>query len=129
MAKTVGGDIPTWLKLDNAAKIYPPSRTRGWAAMFRLSVTLTEPIDPALLAAAQRTVLKRLPTFAYRLRRGLSGTTWSACRASRSFTGLGNPLVRMDLREERPLSVPGALPRPAASRWSSSTRSPTAPAR
>ena len=39
--KTVGGAVPAWLKLDNAAKIYPPARSHGWAPMFRLSVTLS----------------------------------------------------------------------------------------
>jgi NRPS condensation-like uncharacterized protein len=100
MAKTGGGDIPAWLKLDNAAKIYPPSRTRGWAAMFRLSVTLTEPIEPDLLAKAQRTVLKRFPTFAYRLRRGLFWYYLERMEGEPAVQqDVGNPLVRMDLRE------------------------------
>ena len=100
MAKTGGGDIPAWLKLDNAAKIYPASRTRGWAAMFRLSVTLTEPIDPTLLAKAQRTVLKRFPTFAYRLRRGLFWYYLERMEGEPELQqDVGNPLVRMDLRE------------------------------
>ncbi len=59
-----------WFKLDNAAKIYPPSKTRSWAALFRLSVTLTEDVDKDLLAEAQRHVLPRFPSFACRLRRG-----------------------------------------------------------
>ena len=40
--------VATWLKLDNAAKIYPPNTTRRWQSMFRLSVTLTEDVDPDL---------------------------------------------------------------------------------
>ena len=63
--------MPTWLKLDNAAKIYPPSATRRWQSMFRLSVTLTEPVDPDMLALAQERALKRCPSFAVRLRHGL----------------------------------------------------------
>lgn len=62
---------PGWLKLDNAAKIYPPSASRRWQSMFRLSVTLTEDVDPALLARAQERTLARMPSFACRLRRGL----------------------------------------------------------
>ena len=100
MAKTGGGDIPAWLKLDNAAKIYPPSRTRGWAAMFRLSVTLTEPIDPIALAKAQRTVLKRFPTFSCRLRRGMFWYYLERMEGEPELQrDVGNPLVRMDLRE------------------------------
>jgi hypothetical protein len=29
-----------WLKLDNAAKIYPAAKRRNWKALFRLSATL-----------------------------------------------------------------------------------------
>ena len=31
--------VPDWLKLDNAAKIYPAARTKGWMPMFRGSIT------------------------------------------------------------------------------------------
>jgi NRPS condensation-like uncharacterized protein len=100
MPKTGSGDIPAWLKLDNAAKIYPPSRTRGWAAMFRLSVTLTEPVDPVVLAQAQRAVLKRFPAFAVRLRRGLFWYYLERMEGAPLLQqDVGNPLVRMDLRE------------------------------
>ena len=40
--------VPAWLSLDNAAKIYPAARTKGWMPLFRVSVTLTEEIDQAL---------------------------------------------------------------------------------
>ena len=100
MAKTAGGNVPAWLKLDNAAKIYPPSRTRGWAAMFRLSVTLTENIDPAILAKAQRAALRRFPTFAFRLRRGFFWYYLERMQGEPEIQrDVGNPLVRMDLRE------------------------------
>ncbi|NLD52093.1 MAG: hypothetical protein GX650_04275, partial [Clostridiales bacterium] len=62
---------PTWLKLDNAAKIYPATRSSRWMAVFRLSVTLGEEIDRALLQQALVSTLKRIPSFGYRLRRGL----------------------------------------------------------
>lgn len=100
MAKTAGGNVPAWLKLDNAAKIYPPSRTRGWAAMFRLSVTLKENIDPAILAKAQRAALRRFPTFAFRLRRGFFWYYLERMQGEPEIQrDVGNPLVRMDLRE------------------------------
>lgn len=63
--------MKAWYKLDNAAKIYPPTQTADWAAMFRVSVTLTEPVDPALLIQAQENALKRFPSFACGLRKGL----------------------------------------------------------
>jgi hypothetical protein len=60
-----------WFKLDNAAQIYPPTQTRNWAFMFRLSVSLTEQIDPDILNEAHKNILKRMPSFACRLRKGL----------------------------------------------------------
>ncbi|NLD58278.1 MAG: hypothetical protein GX647_01285 [Clostridiales bacterium] len=98
--KTVGGAVPAWLKLDNAAKIYPPARSHGWAPMFRLSVTLAEPVDPEALARAHRTVLRRFPTFGYRLRRGLFWYYLERMNGQPELQqDVGNPLVRMDLRE------------------------------
>ena len=63
--------VPRWLRLDNAAKIYPAARSDSWMAVFRLSVTLAEPIDEGLLQQALERTLKRVPMFGYRLRRGL----------------------------------------------------------
>ncbi|MBR0138360.1 MAG: hypothetical protein IJM15_08105 [Erysipelotrichaceae bacterium] len=63
--------MKTWFKLDNAAKIYPPMITRHWSPMFRLSADLTEDIDPDILAQAQIKALKRFPTFATTLKKGL----------------------------------------------------------
>jgi len=98
--KAVRGAVPTWLKLDNAAKIYPPARSHGWAPMFRLSVTLAEPVDPEALARAHRTVLRRLPTFGYRLRRGLFWYYLERINGQSELQqDVANPLVRMDLRE------------------------------
>ena len=61
---------PDWLRLDNAAKIYPASFSDPAPAGFRLSVTLKEPIRAALLADALRTVLRRCPYYQVHLRRG-----------------------------------------------------------
>ncbi len=60
-----------WYRLDNSAKIYPAAMTRSWAAMFRVSITLTEEIDPARLQAALEDTVRRLPTFGLTLHRGL----------------------------------------------------------
>ena len=54
---------PEWLKLDNAGKIYPATRSFGWMAVYRLSVTLDEPVDETLLNQALKTTVKRLPIF------------------------------------------------------------------
>ena len=60
-----------WMRLDNAAKIYPPAETKKWSPMFRLSVSLTEDVDPEILKAALERAHRRFPSFGCRLRRGL----------------------------------------------------------
>ena len=70
MAKEKKGRLH-WLRLDNAAKIYPAARRKGWSNVFRQSVTLYEPVDTAVLKAALDVVVKRFPSIAARLRKGL----------------------------------------------------------
>ena len=65
------GTHQRWMKLDNAAKIYPAAKRRNWKALFRLSATLAEEVDPAVLEEAQRSTLARFPGFALKLKRGL----------------------------------------------------------
>jgi len=62
--------MATWFKLDNAAKIYPPILTRHWAAMFRMSVDLSENVDVKILEEAHKKVIKRFPSFACKLKAG-----------------------------------------------------------
>ena len=59
-----------WMKLDNAAKIYPAAKRRTWTNFFRLSANLTEPVDTDILRAALDVTLRRFPSMAVRLRRG-----------------------------------------------------------
>lgn len=63
--------FPRWLPLDNAAKIYPAARRKNWTNVFRLSATLTEPVDTAVLQSALDVTVKRFPSIAVRLRRGV----------------------------------------------------------
>ena len=60
-----------WMRLDNAAKIYPAAKRRNWNNFFRISATLTESIDRAVLAAALDVTVRRFPSIAVRLRRGV----------------------------------------------------------
>ena len=60
-----------WMRLDNAAKIYPAAKRRNWNNFFRISATLTEPVDRAVLAAALDVTVRRFPSIAVRLRRGV----------------------------------------------------------
>ena len=60
-----------WMRLDNAAKIYPAAKRRNWNNFFRISATLTEPIDTGVLASALDVTARRFPSIAVRLRRGV----------------------------------------------------------
>lgn len=59
-----------WVRLDNAAKIYPAARRKNWSNVFRQSVTLTEDVDTDVLKAALDVTVGRFPSIAARLRKG-----------------------------------------------------------
>lgn len=60
-----------WMPLDNAAKIYPAARRHNWSNVFRLSATLTENVDTEILQSALDVTVRRFPSIAARLRRGV----------------------------------------------------------
>ena len=60
-----------WMRLDNAAKIYPAAKRRSWNNVFRLSATLSQPVDPIVLQSALDVTVRRFPSIAVRLRRGM----------------------------------------------------------
>lgn len=60
-----------WMKLDNAAKIYPAAKRRRWSNIFRLSATLTEEVDAEILQLALNRAARRFPSMAVRLRNGI----------------------------------------------------------
>ncbi len=70
MAKE-GKQTLRWVRLDNAAKIYPAARRRNWSNVFRQSVTLYDEVDVAVLHSALEVTVKRFPSIAARLRRGV----------------------------------------------------------
>ncbi len=59
-----------WLPLDNAAKLYPPASNQNWSNVFRVSATLKEQVDTAVLRSALDVTVRRFPSIAVRLRRG-----------------------------------------------------------
>lgn len=60
-----------WMRLDNAALIFPAVRCRHWANAFRVSATLTESVDPAVLQQAVDDLMPRFPSMYVRLRTGV----------------------------------------------------------
>lgn len=59
-----------WLRLDNAAKIYPAARRRNWSNVYRQSVTLKDKVDIAVLKSALDVIVPRFPSIAAKLRKG-----------------------------------------------------------
>ena len=41
-----------WVRLDNAAKIYPAARRKNWSNVFRQSATLVDAVDTDVLKSA-----------------------------------------------------------------------------
>lgn len=60
-----------WMRLDNAAKIYPAALRNNWSNVYRLSATLTEEVDKAILQSALDVTARRFPSIATRLRKGV----------------------------------------------------------
>lgn len=61
----------TWYKVDNAAKVFLATHTLRDPRVFRLSCTLKEDIDPALLGEAVVRAAQEWPQFQVSLHRGL----------------------------------------------------------
>ena len=59
------------MRLDNAALIFPAIRRRRWVNAFRVSATLTEPVEPAVLQQAVTELMPRFPSMYVRLRTGV----------------------------------------------------------
>ena len=62
---------PAWIRLDNAAKIFPPTSQGADSGVFRLSCELAEPVKPDLLQQALEQALAQYPHMQTVLRRGL----------------------------------------------------------
>ena len=89
-----------WVRLDNAAKIYPAAMRKNWSNLYRQSVTLTEPVDRLVLSEALAVIVKRFPSIAARL---LKGAFWFYLQQVESPPEIKEeysyPLVFMDKKE------------------------------
>lgn len=90
-----------WIKLDNAALIYPAILTRKLATMFRLTITFKETIDTITLQQALKNIMKRFPTFNYTLKEGFF---WYYLNRINKIPVLEedalNPMVRKDMNDK-----------------------------
>ncbi len=107
MESFIDGTVPAprklrWMKLDNAAKIYPAAKRRNWNNTFRLSATLSEPINRDTLRLALDTTIHRFPSIAAKLRRG---TFWyyleELSRAPEIIDEMHSPLMHMPIEDIR----------------------------
>ena len=91
-----------WMHLDNAAKIYPAAKTYRWNNIYRLSATLTEDVDRECLQSALDVTVRRFPSIAVRLKRGVF---WyyleEIARAPEVQDEKSYPLVRMPFDDIR----------------------------
>ena len=62
--------LSKWYRLDNAAKIFPPSKNKYDAKIFRFSVSLKENIDKNILESALKITLEEYPVFKSILKKG-----------------------------------------------------------
>lgn len=91
-----------WMPLDNAAKIYPAARNQNWSNVFRLSATLTETVDVEVLQSALDVTIRRFPSIAARLRRGVFWYYLQQVKtAPQVQQEISYPLPRMSRREVR----------------------------
>lgn len=91
-----------WLKLDNAAKIFPGQNTKLWSNSFRVCYELNEKIDPELLGKALTDILPRFPCYDVRIRRGFFWFYLEKNPESPEILpDINNPCLRVNFRENR----------------------------
>ena len=90
-----------WYRLDNAAKLYPAIKSRKWTAVFRISMTLTETVDRAVLQQALTQATRRMGIFSCRLR---AGAFWYYFEINKKepvvMDDAVNPCIRLYRREK-----------------------------
>ncbi|MBQ7338116.1 MAG: alpha/beta hydrolase [Clostridia bacterium] len=95
-----------WMRLDNAAKLYPAARNRNWSNVFRLSATMSEPVNCEILQSALDVTARRFPSMAVRL---CTGAFWYYLEEVSAAPSVGMdycyPLRRMGKRETRRCAV------------------------
>ena len=89
-----------WYRLDNAALIFPAIIRKNWNNVFRVAVTLKEPVDPELLSRAAADLKPRFPTIFVRLK---SGFFWyyleTAREAPKAEQDYAYPLTHMPRKQ------------------------------
>ena len=92
--------ISKWIKLDNAATIYPATLSKKYAHMFRMSAQLRDTVDKEILSLALNNTIKRFPMYRYQLKQGFF---WHYFRFNDNIPIIQddyrNPLVRINFKQ------------------------------
>ena len=92
--------ISKWIKLDNAATIYPATLSKKYAGMFRMSAQLRDIVDKEILSLALNNTIKRFPMYRYQLKQGFF---WHYFRFNDNIPIIQddyrNPLVRINFKQ------------------------------
>ena len=91
--------IPARLKLDNAANIYPASMSKHYSSLYRMKVSLTEPVNPTLLQEALVRVSERIPTFRCTLKAGAFWWYLDRCTSMPAIRPL-KPLKHFNFKDQ-----------------------------
>ena len=91
--------IPARLRLDNAANIYPASMSKHYSSLYRMKVTLADPIDTDILQTALLHVSERIPTFRCTLKSGLFWWYLDRCKTLPSILPL-KPLKQFSFKDQ-----------------------------
>ncbi len=65
------GQSKQWSRLDNVAKIFPPTSSKRDTKAFRLICELTGPVDGAILQRALEKTMEEFPLYRSILKKGL----------------------------------------------------------
>ena len=91
-----------WLKLDNAAKIFPAQNSNTWSSSFRLGYEMKEKVDPELLQQALIDIMPRFSCYDVRIRHGFF---WFYLDKNNNTPvvrpDIKNPLYRVKFNENR----------------------------
>lgn len=93
-----------WLKLDNAALVYPSASSAKWNNVFRVSAYLKQDVNAQILQQALNIVIERFPNLDVTLRRGLF---WYYFQSMTEFPKVEEekeyPCQKMELNKKRHL--------------------------
>ena len=91
-----------WLKLDNAAKIFPGQNSNTWSSSFRIGYEMKEKVDPELLQQALIDIMPRFSCYDVRIRYGFF---WFYLEKNENtplvLPDIRNPLYRVKFNENR----------------------------